>query len=863
MLTTTTHLWSRDHIGTWKKRPPNLLSTSFLPDKSLYLVVHYRSSSDHVIPFPCKFPDLSPNTPCRDGASHETTSKHNYKLESHYFASYKTVLTSFPSDKLNTSVLHCRSSTPTPVCSFSLPRLSESFCRSGCLDSRNGTSKHGQDGDTRKQHKPNADNQITTPSHPPQLRRPHTEVARLIIPYLGVNLCILLIVITRHAVCRLLITYKLKYFQICIFIMTYLHQRHHTNQSAGPVPTSAPRRESNLQHHDSDALHYYVITLVYYVKFLLVSSSSCTPASETRKTLGGRKKLLLVWSLSTVPPPSPDEDTTPPRTRVLNLKSHRIYSNDLSLLTSGMCSTEQLVHYISTSTIHNPEYIRSIPRGFESGVSQNAPNYETVYSSDASRDLSAEGVLFCPNVPAEHLTYIECTVYGYLPNSLDQAKLELGLEARGERGRTLTTSRDAGLTSLAKKRCHDNAYSPTISSKRKRIPTTLRYRQADSVFYLPISGDLFLDCSSHLLVDSLLFVCVPSGLLLVNYPYDQVSAAASQDGLFRASKDLSDSEGSGSTGESSNSSSSNNSSSAAAASNSEREQIQSRGALSNGSRSITTGSNGNGDGNDEEDENNKRSRLLHECESSVTTDQEDKEEDSDHTSGGDGSNEGKSSSHSSSADDNKTRRNQVKSRGALFNGSRNSSLSSSYREDDNEEKNNRNGPRLLHQCNDIALKEPEIKNFSPQNAVLDRMSLTLKEHNNTSQHQNVQAITANSTQIDHSQLANPMFDMSVLHGISKISYSFWESAKNVSLFGRGRNVSEVSDISISSELCDLSDIAELSLNITIQNTTVLEDSVHENKKQKSKDEPEQKMVVLKRNTQMKEIISTLDSPTQR
>ena len=353
MLTTTTHLWSRDHIGTWKKRPPNLLSTSFLPDKSLYLVVHSRSSSDYVIPFPGKFPDLSPHTLCRDGVSHKTTSKH--KLESHYSASYKTVPTSFPSDKLNTSVLHdCRSSTPTPVCSFSLPRLSDSFCRSGCLDSRNGTSKHGQDGDTRKQHKPNADNQITTPSHPPQLRRPlHTEVARLIIPYLGVNVCILLIVITRHAVCRLLITYKLKYFQICIFIMTYLHQRHHTNQPAGPVPTSGLRRESNLQHHDSDALHYYVITLVYYVKFLLVSSSLCTPASETRKTLGGRKKLLLGWSLSTVPPPSPDEDTTPPRTRVLDLKSHRIYSNDLSLLTSGMCSTEQLVHYVYTRTSHD------------------------------------------------------------------------------------------------------------------------------------------------------------------------------------------------------------------------------------------------------------------------------------------------------------------------------------------------------------------------------------------------------------------------------------------------------------------------------------------------------------------------------
>ena len=140
------------------------------------------------------------------------------------------------------------------------------------------------------------------------------------------------------------------------------------------------------------------------------------------------------------------------------------------------------------------------------------------------------------------------------------------------------------------------------------------------------------------------------------------------------------------------------------------------------------------------------------------------------------------------------------------------------------------------------------------------MSLTLKEHNNTSQHQNVQAITANSTQIDHSQLANPMFDMSVLHGISKISYSFWESAKNVSLFGRGRNVSEVSDISISSELCDLSDIAELSLNITIQNTTVLEDSVHENKKQKSKDEPEDGGIEAKHTDERNNIYTGLANP---
>ena len=239
-------------------------------------------------------------------------------------------------------------------------------------------------------------------------------------------------------------------------------------------------------------------------------------------------------------------------------------------------------------------------------------------------------------------------------------------------------------------------------------------------------------------------------------------------------------------------------------STSKRHTIQNRSALFNGSRNTSI-CNGGDDGGDDE-RNKKGSQIPNQCEASLNITQDPKlpkkkedGEDSDEilenyevshciqphpqkpqiitvnstqtnhsisvagcpndTSGGDGSNEGKSSSHSSSADDSKTKRNQVKSRGALFNGSRNSSLSSSV----------------------IALKEPETENSSPKNAVLDRMSLTLKEHNDTSQRQNVQAITANSTQIDHSQLANPMFDMSVLHGISKISYSFWESAKNVSL----------------------------------------------------------------------------------
>ena len=66
-------------------------------------------------------------------------------------------------------------------------------------------------------------------------------------------------------------------------------------------------------------------------------------------------------------------------------------------------------------------------------------------------------------------------------------------------------------------------------------------------------------------------------------------------------------------------------------------------------------------------------------------------------------------------------------------------------------------------------------------------------------------------------------------------------------------MSAMSEISISSELCGLSDISEISLNITIQNTTVLEESLLENKTKNSEDEPEDE----------KKIRSTLDSPTQR
>ena len=45
----------------------------------------------------------------------------------------------------------------------------------------------------------------------------------------------------------------------------------------------------------------------------------------------------------------------------------------------------------------------------------------------------------------------ECTVSSNPPNSLDQAKLELDLEARGERVRTLTTPRDPGINVISEK----------------------------------------------------------------------------------------------------------------------------------------------------------------------------------------------------------------------------------------------------------------------------------------------------------------------------------------------------------------------------------------------------------------------------
>jgi hypothetical protein len=133
MLTITTHLWSRDHTGTWKKRPPNLLSTSSLPAKSLYLVVHCRSSS-HGSLFPVTFPDLSSIT-LRDGALHDLESRH--EEESEYGADHEMVPASFLTDKLKPSVLHYRSCTrhsefsdtslclADPICRFDLKRNTE------------------------------------------------------------------------------------------------------------------------------------------------------------------------------------------------------------------------------------------------------------------------------------------------------------------------------------------------------------------------------------------------------------------------------------------------------------------------------------------------------------------------------------------------------------------------------------------------------------------------------------------------------------------------------------------------------------------------------------------------------------------
>ena len=64
----------------------------------------------------------------------------------------------------------------------------------------------------------------------------------------------------------------------------------------------------------------------------------------------------------------------------------------------------------------------------------------------------------------------------------------------------------------------------------------------------------------------------------------------------------------------------------------------------------------------------------------------------------------------------------------------------------------------------------------------------------------------------------------MLQEISRISYSIWEYAKHVSFFSRGpHNKKENDDISVCSDLSGLPDIPEISLNITINLTTVLED----------------------------------------
>ena len=94
--------------------------------------------------------------------------------------------------------------------------------------------------------------------------------------------------------------------------------------------------------------------------------------------------------------------------------------------------------------------------------------------------------------------------------------------------------------------------------------------------------------------------------------------------------------------------------------------------------------------------------------------------------------------------------------------------------------------------------------------------------------EDLQITTVNSTQLDESKNTKNMFEMSVLQGISRISYSLWESAKNVSLFGKGpsnyRDSFIEDDISVASEISRLSDISEISLNITIQNFNANQES---------------------------------------
>ena len=208
----------------------------------------------------------------------------------------------------------------------------------------------------------------------------------------------------------------------------------------------------------------------------------------------------------------------------------------------------------------------------------------------------------------------------------------------------------------------------------------------------------------------------------------------------------------------------------------------------------------------------------------------------------DGEEENTKKSSKESNNSSASTRNHIKSRNALFDGSRRSSSNSNSNKDDeeDEDKNNKGRSRILHECEaSVSIAQPQMSPNDqeapePSN-VLCSIEGNLEDLNDISQILPPPITTAvdiaNSTQADNIQLPNPMFDMSVLKGISRITYSFWESAKNVSLFGRdrARNLDDSNEISISSELSGLPDISEMSLNITIQNTAILEENMLESK----------------------------------
>jgi hypothetical protein len=346
MLTVSTHLqWSHDH--TWKKRPPNFLSSSFFSVKWKTLVVHYRSCSNDTL-FPDEFPDLSPDTfrESRDGASLEKETESQQEPDKG--TSYTMVPAPLLTVKLNTPVLHYRSSTHDSI----LPEISTCPADTPCrYDVMQGTQVTGSttctattslaDKTQNTTCRSEVINQLHPLARPPQLRRPLTEVARLIIPYLGVNVCVLVLVITKYAVCKLIAMHQHYYLQAYIYLKTYQHQRYDINQQAVYMTKHRGQGESNRLHLDSGALHNYVIIFTYCVKSMIESSYSCSPPSETWKTVGGRKKLFHGWTLSAVTPPNPAEVANPPRIRVLDQKSHRIYSDPLFWLTSG-CSVARV-----------------------------------------------------------------------------------------------------------------------------------------------------------------------------------------------------------------------------------------------------------------------------------------------------------------------------------------------------------------------------------------------------------------------------------------------------------------------------------------------------------------------------------------